>query len=160
MDEKLSGYILLALGIIIMVFSILQLGLLITRIIKPFPTFKFTQVFIALEEGKEAVQRQQGVTLTKEQQLLEQIQSKQAIISPDVVNEVLNFAVYFFFMAFLIQVGNRIATLGTNLLKPTTIKVHPRDIEDIARAAAVKDIANQPSPMADVKLSPAAKSAF
>ncbi len=144
MDDRITGYILLIFGIVIMLFSAIQLVLLIAGLVTPFRTFAFTEVFtttvdaINLEEDSQAAQA------------LEQAEgfTGSMNINPKVVNDVLNFAVYFFAMAFAVNVGAKLADLGVRILRPTTIKVHPKNIEEIVQSmpdATQSAVANKPN---------------
>ncbi|MFW5703601.1 MAG: hypothetical protein ACOCXQ_02095 [Patescibacteria group bacterium] len=126
MDDRITGYILLISGVVIMLFATIQLALLVTRVIDPFPTFRFTEIFSSNAEMPQT-------DLTPEQRSLLS-ESSSFSLNPMVANEVLNFAVYFFLMAFAVNMGSKISGLGINLLRPTTIKVHPKNIEDIVQS--------------------------
>lgn len=129
MDDKTTGYVLLICGIVIMIFATIQLALLVTRVTRPFPTFKFTEVFTATGSVIQQTQQQQANGTTRT--INEEISPTNASLSPEVVNEVLNFAVFFFLMAFAVNMGYKISELGVKMIRPTTIKVHPKNIESI-----------------------------
>ena len=135
MDDKTTGYVLLISGIIIMIFATIQLALLVTRVTRPFPTFKFTEVFTASSTIVQQTQRQNGTDTPVTTQ--NEIPTNMSL-SPDVVNEVLNFAVFFFLMAFAVNMGYKVSELGVKMIRPTTIKVNPKNIESI--------VANMPDP--------------
>jgi hypothetical protein len=142
MQDKSLGYALLIIGILIMVFGMIQMALLVTRVIKPFPTFSFTEIF-------------ENANSPEIQALLEQAQGTQAgtsaaqaaavsSINPQVANDVLNFAVYFFFMSFIATIGYRISDLGVKMIRPAVLKMTPQDVQN----SMPGNIVNQPSPVA------------
>lgn len=140
MDDRITGYILLISGIVVMLFASIQLVLLIAGLVNPFRTFSFTEVFSTTVEAvnldqEQSPQAQSQAANQQIQQMQEQAQdyTGQMDINPKVVNDVLNFAVYFFAMAFAVNVGAKIADLGVRILRPTTIKVHPKNIEEVVQ---------------------------
>lgn len=151
MDDRITGYILLVLGVIIMIFAILQLGLLLTNVIRPFPSFNFTEVFTLIQETQNQVNGEEGATAVSE-------------INPQVVNSVLNHASYYLYMGFMLNLGFMLAQLGIKLLRPTTIQVHPKNIKDIvdnapqASAMAMPPAATPPQDVTFVP--PASKDLF
>lgn len=129
MDDKTTGYVLLISGIIIMIFATIQLALLVTRVTRPFPTFKFTEVFSSTSTLIE--QSQQSGSTGEVENTSQSTTPVNMSLSPTVVNEVLNFAVFFFLMAFAVNMGYKVSELGVKMIRPTTITVHPKNIESI-----------------------------
>lgn len=139
------GYALLSIGILIMVFGMIQIALLVTRVVKPYPTFSFTEIFqnksdLPAATLQNVLQKAQGGSAGEAAAQVTAISA----LSPDVANDVLNFAVYFFFMSFLATIGQKIADLGVKLIRPAVLKMTPRDVENALPSSFV----NQPSPVA------------
>lgn len=142
MDEKMTGYVLLTLGVIVMVFGLIQLGLLVTRVIKPFPTFAFSEVFMRLDQAAASGRGQvlpnapvpeptgsARTTVRKASPTGESPVRTDVVVSPAVVNEVLNFGLYILFTTLLSQMGYKLASLGVRLIRPITVKLNASDIE-------------------------------
>lgn len=145
MQDKTLGYALLSIGILVMVFGMIQMALLVTRVVKPYPTFSFTQIFqnksdLPVADLQNILQKAQGGSAGEAAAQTAAISA----LNPDVANDVLNFAVYFFFMSFLASIGHKIATLGVKLIRPAVLKMTPRDVENAMPSSFV----NQPSPVA------------
>lgn len=129
MDDRITGYVLLISGIVIMIFAVLQMALLVGGLIRPFPTFKFTEV---LSKTQKIIETQQEITNGRINNIIaEERDGGDIVLNPQVVNDVLNYALYFFLMAFAVNMGGKLADLGVKIIRPTTIKVHPKNIEDI-----------------------------
>ncbi|MCX7996165.1 MAG: hypothetical protein N2691_00185 [Patescibacteria group bacterium] len=135
MDEKTTGYILLTLGIVVMIFGLLQMGLTITRVIKPFPTFRFEEVFVRLPENTKTADADaktrdsSTTTIRRVNGEIEQLQRSDVAVSPDVVNDILNTALYILFASLLSSIGYKIAQLGVRLIRPIQVTVNASDIE-------------------------------
>lgn len=151
MEDRVTGYILLVLGVVIMFFAIIQLGLLLTNVIKPFPAFNFTEVFTLIQDVNNQVNGEATQTAVSE-------------VNPQVVNSVLNHSTYFLYMGFMLNLGFMLAQLGIKLIRPTTIQVHPKNIKDIVSAAPQAAAMSAPSissPPQDITFDPpAAKNIF
>lgn len=112
-----------------MIFAVLQMALLVGGLIRPFPTFKFTEV---LSKTQKIIETQQEITNGRINNIIaEERDGGDIVLNPQVVNDVLNYALYFFLMAFAVNMGGKLADLGVKIIRPTTIKVHPKNIEDI-----------------------------
>ena len=123
MEDRLTGYIMLILGIVINFFSILLLALMLSNVIKPFNAFNFTEVLTLADHAVETINPG------------EEVQVQGAEISPEVVNSLLNHAAYFFFIGFVMNLGGKLISSGVALIRPTTIQVHPKNIKDIVENA-------------------------
>lgn len=154
MQDKSLGYALLSIGILIMVFGMIQLALLVTRVIKPFPTFSFTEIFASVNspQVQAILEQAQG---TENGQSLTQGTSVPSL-NPHVANDVLNFAVYFFFMSFIATIGHKISDLGVKMIRPAVLKMTPQDVQN----SMPGNIVNQPSPVAIQETANQTKTAF
>lgn len=129
MDDRITGYVLLISGIVIMIFAVLQMALLAGGLVRPFQTFKFTEVFSTTQR---IIETQQDLTQGRTNNVItEERDGGSIVLNPQVANDVLNYASYFFLMAFAVNLGGKLADLGVKMIRPTTIKVHPKNIEDI-----------------------------
>lgn len=154
MQDKSFGYALLIIGILIMVFGMIQLALLVTRVIKPFPTFSFTEIFenANAPQVQALLEKVQGTSGAEEAAQSAAVSS----LNPQVANDVLNFSVYFFFMSFISTIGHKIADLGVKMVRPAVLKMTPQDVQN----SMPGNIVNQPSPVAMQEMANQTKTAF
>ena len=101
--ERIVGYVLLALGIVVMVFAAIQIVMVFTNKANPI------EFFTSEDVG--------GSSLPIPQ-----------LIDPELLNNVLNMAVYFLIMNFLLGLGFKIANLGVQLVRPIKIEVRNNQV--------------------------------
>jgi hypothetical protein len=156
MPDKSLGYGLLVIGILIMIFGMIQIALLVTTVIKPYPTFRFTEIFknTNTPQVQELLNKVQGTSGAEAAAQSAAISA----LNPDVANVVLNFAVYFFFMSFIATIGYRISTLGVKMIRPAVLKMTPTDVQNSFPSGG--NIINQPSPVAVQEMANQAKTTF
>lgn len=111
MDTKLSGYLLLASGLALIIFSLVSVYLVFTA--QHQAPQLFNQAGISFDLGK---------MLTGNLSQLSASGSSTEILSADTINRSTNLFVYLVFMSFVSGAGFKIATLGIQLLRP--IEVH------------------------------------
>lgn len=127
MTEKAVGYTLLAIGIIIMIVASMQAITVFTGKSKPVRIF----------QSKPVVQQTAPIQKTQEELLLD-IQSgdfssimnsgmssglQSFGIDPNMINDSLNYTVYFFLMQFLLGLGFKLASLGVQMVRPVNVIV-------------------------------------
>lgn len=116
MNEKMTGYILLIVGILIMVFAAVSVYLVFTKQIQPVQLFSGGGLSVDL--GSLMGGLQNGLPGQK---------SQPAAISSDLLNQTSNLAAEVFLMGFLVSVGYKLASLGVEMLRPVTIKLKAKD---------------------------------
>ncbi len=127
MSEKATGYILLASGIIIMIFSTIQIILVFTGKLEPISAFS---------SETEVGQAQTGIDIST---LMQQLQPGAGnsgsvnmpslqLIDPEVLNHTLNLTVHFFIMQFLLSLGFKLSSLGVQLLRPIEVKLDNKNL--------------------------------
>lgn len=124
MSERIIGYILLGIGILMIILTTLQIFSVFTG--KDAPIQVFT-----LESTKKTQQTSTSDLLEKIQQgdisaLLESGSGSipgLEVISPEAIYKLLNITVYYFLMMFLLNVGYKIASLGVQMLRPIKVEV-------------------------------------
>ena len=141
MTERIIGYTLLGIGIIMIVITTLQIFSVFTGKATPIDVFK--------AETKQTTQ----TTTTSD--LLEKIQqgdftellnsgsgsiSGMGIIDPEALYKMLNITVYYFLMMFLLNVGFKIASLGVQMVRPIKVEVKNNKL------AEMMDKKDEPSP--------------
>ena len=127
MNEKRTGYIMLGIGILIMIFASIQIVLVFTGKAVPMPLF-------------EASQENSGFDLDG---LLKQIQQTSpyqvptagtapqttptvSLMDTNSINKALNLMVYYFIMQILLGLGYKLASLGVQLIRPIEVVMKNR----------------------------------
>lgn len=105
-SNKIVGYTLLALGLIIIIFSGFKVYRVFTGAENPYQIFSLSGISVDL--GK-AIGQTSDANLTQE------------LLNSDVLNKPLNYAFYIMLMGFISSVGFKIASLGVQLAR--TLKV-------------------------------------
>ncbi len=115
MSEKVTGYLLLAIGVLIGIGSLVGVYFVFTGRTEPYPIFNLPAITLDLSglmeaEGQEAQQlSESGASLETE------------LVKGDVLNKPLNFVAYLLFMSFLLNVGFKIGILGVQLVRPIKV---------------------------------------
>ena len=99
-DEKIVGYVLLAIGVIVIFFSISQMMVVFTGGSPPPKLFNFSDISIPAEQG-------QNILLMSGQEL-----SKLAAM-----------VFWYMLMFFIMWGGGKIASLGVNLLREIRVEI-------------------------------------
>lgn len=111
MSEKISGYILLGVGLMIILFSFSSVLIIIFGNTKPINIFNLPGVSLNLEsliggglvpKGKE---------------------SKAEIVAPEIINQPLNLIAHIIIAGFLVNGGFKIASLGVQFLRPIKVNL-------------------------------------
>ncbi len=117
MSEKITGYVLLFAGIMIILVAALNIYLPFSgRTMVP-QIFHFSGISLDLSGLL-------GGAVPA--QLMAQVNSngaKTELISADMINSTANLALVFFLMGFLLEVGFKIASLGVMLLRPVKVEL-------------------------------------
>lgn len=124
MTEKIIGYILLAVGILVIVSPTVAAYQVFTKQATPVEVFHFSGISMdiskALSQGMPEELIKSGYTLPPMQQ---------EIISADMINKPINFFTYLFFMGFVASAGVKIAGLGIQLIRPIIIKIPEKQLQ-------------------------------
>ena len=131
MSEKTTGYTLLITGILIMIFATIQIITVITGKATPIEFFS----------NKTDITNNSSNSLNPED-LLKQIQGggnnsefnvgqmpNVQLIDPKMLNDILNLTLYYFIMQFLLSLGFKLASLGTQLLRPIQVDMKNRTFQ-------------------------------
>ncbi len=121
MSEKVTGYILLIVGILVMIFAVIQVFLVFTNKIKPMDVFHLSSSDINSVVDQSKLIPQTG----SDNQVI--TQPKINLIPPQVLNDALNFSTHFFLMSFLLGFGYRISSLGVMFLRPVIVKLKTKE---------------------------------
>lgn len=120
MPERVTGYILLIVGIILILYACFSVVSVFTGSSQPFNLFTFSGISISPSQLT-------GGAIPSE--LLSQLTAgpqtttTPPIISAEMINKPANLFAYLFLMGFLVSVGYKLASLGIQLIRPMVIKV-------------------------------------
>lgn len=117
MSERITGYSLIALGIVIIFFSLVFAWQVFSGKSQAPQIFNFEGIGFDLTQLMGGNLPPQQAALLK-QQLGE---NKAEVISPDLLNKPLNLTAYLLFMGFVASVGAKIAGIGTQLVRPIKV---------------------------------------
>ena len=117
MTEKVTGYSLIALGLVIIFLSLISTWSVFSG------KGQAPQIFDFKGIGLDLTQLVGGDLPPEQTQLLRKSvgENKTELISGDVLSKPLNLAAYLLFMGFVASVGTKIAGIGTQLLRPIKV---------------------------------------
>ncbi|KKQ37881.1 MAG: hypothetical protein US53_C0007G0020 [Candidatus Woesebacteria bacterium GW2011_GWA1_37_7] len=118
MGEKITGILLLVLGLLVIAMASLNIYFLFSGKVAPFSLIRTKGISLDIK----------GPTLPDSTE----IPFKTEILEADVLDRLVNISFHFIFMGFLVNVGYKVASLGVQFLRP--VKVNLRGPE-----AASKD---------------------
>lgn len=104
MDEKVLGHVLLAIGIIIMVFALGHLFFVFTGRIPPVDLFNSKPISLPLPNG-----------------------GTQELVSADYLDLSSNLFIELLLMGFVASIGQKFASTGTSLIRPINVKLKAKD---------------------------------
>lgn len=119
MAEKKVGYGLLVAGLTVMIIAAVSVVGVFTGRYKPVQVFNFEGVGLdpsALMPQMQALQQLPGTKDTS------QPTKKVEIVSGDMINQSANLFAHLTLMGFLLSLGGKIASLGSELLRPIIVK--------------------------------------
>lgn len=122
MNEKVIGYLLLVVGLIIMVYSVIDMIMVFTDKKEPVSLFNISsdKASGSLDINNLISQLQQNNPELTNQTIP---QPKIDILPPEVLNKTLNISVHFFFMTFVLGFGYKLSSLGIQLIRPINVKL-------------------------------------
>lgn len=118
MTEKIVGYTLLAVGIIVLGFAGLNMIDLVTGKVRPIEFFQFQPVNVDLEGMLRGSLPPEIATVVagKPTQPTE-------LLSADLLNQPANFVVHLSIMGILAGIGQKVASLGIMLVRPIKVNL-------------------------------------
>jgi len=119
MSERVTGYSLLFLGLLIIFYSAFSVFNVFNKKANPIDIFNLEGISLDLANFV-------GSDLSPEEKSAideGKINTKAELISPDVLNSPLNYTFHLLFMGFIASVGFKIASLGVMLVRPIKIKL-------------------------------------
>lgn len=100
MSEKVIGYALLIVGVIVIVFAAVSVVTVFTGHAQPVQLFNFSAMSIALAPGAKPVE----------------------LFSARDLNQTANITAQLFLMGFIAGIGEKLASLGVQLVRPIVVK--------------------------------------
>ena len=125
MKEKVIGYSLLTVGILIILYSAFSVYSVFTKKQNPQDVFNLPGISLDLSGFV-------GGDLSPEERAAMEksnVNTKAELISPEVLNTPLNYTFHILFMGFIASIGFKIANLGTLLVRP--IKVNLKEEKSV-----------------------------
>lgn len=130
MNERITGYSLLFVGILIMIFATSQIILVFTGKANPIPLFQMDETSTKSDSDNSFIQQLQNTAgINRQQTSLPSVQ----LINPELLNRMLNLTVYYLIMQFLLGLGYKFASLGTQLIRPIQVKMKNRILEQVEK---------------------------
>jgi hypothetical protein len=124
MSEKLTGYILLGIGAVVMIIALIQILSIMSSSNVPVVIFKISETTSSGSNG--------SFNPLDPSSLLDSLNSGDLsslnLIDPKVISNLLNIIVYYLIMQFLMGFGYKIASLGVQLLRPINVNMKNRDL--------------------------------
>ncbi|KKQ75871.1 MAG: hypothetical protein US96_C0003G0029 [Candidatus Woesebacteria bacterium GW2011_GWB1_38_5b] len=108
-SEKLVGYCLLAVGLVIIILAAFNVYQVFNALTKPVQLFSFPAVSLDLSSLGG------GLPISAE--------AKAELLPATVLNQSANIAAHLFLMGFVVSVGYKIASLGVQLVRTIEVKV-------------------------------------
>ena len=145
MTEKVIGYVLLVVGIIMISFS----GLSVYNVFKgnerPYRLFNFDAVNLSLDPSQFT-----GGTIQLPQELIDagvsieqnsnQKPIQQEILPSNILNDTTNIFAHLMLMGFVASIGYRFASIGTQMVRPIVVKSSAYKVtSSTGKTAAVSD---------------------
>ncbi len=132
MSEKTTGYVLLIIGILLMIFATSQIIMVFTGRATPIKIFKTEE---SSTQGTGSFNPQELIkqfqdTNTQGSSLPTQMPNVQ-LIDTKALNDILNLTVYYLIMQFLLSLGYKLASLGIQLLRPIVVQMKNRTLEQV-----------------------------
>lgn len=119
MSERVVGYLLLAVGILVIIISAISVILVFTGRTEPVQIFNFEGIGLNASDlvgGDLPAEQAAAIRQMTEGQQME-------LISPDIINDTSNLFAHLFLMGFISTVGFKLASLGTMMVRPIVVKV-------------------------------------
>ncbi len=118
MSEKVLGYVLIAIGVIVMLLATFSVYQVFTTKSQPVNIFNLPGISIDLSNFVAGdLSSEEKAKLSQEKSL------KTDLISPEIINKPLNVIAHILFMGFILNVGFKVSTLGVYLVRPINVKV-------------------------------------
>ncbi len=125
MTEKAIGYLLLALGIIIIFFSAISVWGVFTKQTRPVELFTLKGISLDMSQMLAGSLPPEYASVAQQ---LAKSAPKQEIISAEILNQTSNLFAHLMFMGFLASIGAKLATIGTQFIRPIVVKLKAKEV--------------------------------
>lgn len=131
MTEKITGYLLLIIGIIFVILPAFSVYQVCTGKIKPYPLFNMNGISIDISSQIAAAQPSlnlspdvlKALKITQTPTTTTPTIKPTEIIPAALINDSSNIFIHILLMGFIAGMGQKIASLGVQLLKPVEVKL-------------------------------------
>ena len=134
-SEKLTGYTLLAVGVLTIIYAAFSVYQVFTKRVDPINLFNFpaisidTSQIISSQISQDSLPPELAQMLAKSATQQASASAKPTeILSADMINQTSNVFAHLFLMGFVASIGHKLAGLGVMLLRPVEVKVRTKEI--------------------------------
>jgi len=113
------GYVLIALGILVIFYSVVSVYSVFSSKSRPVELFKLAGISLDMSgmfEGSLSPEQQRSLKDSG-------ASFKSEIVAPEVLNQPLNFSFHLLLMGFIASAGYKLASLGVMLVRPIKVKL-------------------------------------
>lgn len=134
MPEKVTGYILIIIGIVAIILSAFSVYQVFTKKSQPVKLFNFKGISLDPSQliNQDLAQNLPTNFPPEALELLNQqnrpLTKPAEIISPELLNDSSNIFAHLFLMGFIASVGFKLASLGVMLVRPIVVKLKAKEI--------------------------------
>ncbi len=129
MSEKVSGYLLLVVGLTIMIVAVINIFMVFTNKTKPFSVFNISSSSSLNINDIISQLQKNNPTASPSASNNTIAPPKIDILPPEVLNQTLNLSTHFFLMSFILGFGYKLANLGVQLIRPINVKLKSHLLE-------------------------------
>lgn len=117
MSEKITGYTLLVCGIALILFCAFNVYFVFTKQAQPVQLFSFPAISFDMSQSLTA-----GLPPEIARSLPKTAAKPTELISANMLNQTSNIFAHLFLMGFLASIGEKLASLGIQLVRPIVVK--------------------------------------
>lgn len=125
MSEKILGYVLITLGILVMIGASFNLYQVFTKQARPVQLFDFASISI---NTNEMVAANLPTELSGLMQQNPANVQKTEIISAEMINDSSNIFAHLLLVGFFVSLGYKLASLGVQLVRPIVVKLKAKEV--------------------------------
>jgi hypothetical protein len=123
MTEKMAGYFLIIIGLLLILYPLFNVYLVFTNKAEPYELFSLTGITFDLTQMSD-----QPLT-AEEKSMMGESGAGFELLSQDMINKPLNLISHVVLMGFIASIGFKLASLGTMLVRPINVRVKGSGIE-------------------------------
>lgn len=151
MSEKVTGYLLLVIGLSIMIVSVINIFMVFTNRTKPFSVFSISSS--SSLNINDIISQFQKNNLSASPSATNQTITppKLDILPPEILNQTLNLSTHFFLMSFILGFGYKLANLGVQLIRTINVKLKSHFLEVMNNSNQSEPPSIPPQPLQPVQ---------